>query len=51
MLWKSSRKVCAATVKICAATFEHIFYVEDCATASQEYFMFFKERAAASERY
>ena len=27
--------MCAATVKICEATFERIFYVEDCATASE----------------
>ena len=45
-LLKSSRKVCAATVKICAATFEHIFYVCRC---FWEYFMFYKERAATSK--
>ena len=26
---------CAATVKFCAAALEHIFCVEDCATASE----------------
>ena len=43
-LWKSSCKVCAATVKICAAD---IFCVCGC---FWENFMFFKERATAYER-
>ena len=47
-LWKSSRKMCAATVKICAAAFEHIFCVCGC---FWEYFIFLKEHAAASEGY
>ena len=47
-LWKSSRKMCAATMETCAAAFEHIFFVCGC---FWEYFIFLKERAAASEGY
>ena len=50
--WKSSRKVClfcATTVQICAAASEHIYF---CVCGCfWEYFNFFKEREAASERY
>ena len=34
----------------CAAAFELIFYVEDCAAAPDNISMFFKERATGSER-
>ena len=40
--------MCAATFKVCAAASEDIFL---CVAASGNISCFFKERAAASERY
>ena len=42
--------LCKNRERKCAADFEHIFYVEDCATASGNISMYFKERATASEK-
>ena len=43
-----TQSVCAATVKICAAGSEHIFWA--CGCFWKYFFFFFKERAAASEK-
>ena len=54
ILCRNHEKICAATSKRkmcrnrkCAAIF---FYIEDCMIASRNISMFFKERAAASEK-
>ena len=48
ILCRNREKICAtASERKCAAD---IFYVEDCVAASGNISMFFKERAAASEK-
>ena len=48
---KGCEKMCAATVKICVAAFDHIFLcLRKCAAVSENT-LCFKERAATSQRY